>query len=371
MGLGRAGGELSLLLPLALQVAIKRVPRNRIRRWGELPNGTSAPVEIVLLEKVSTGFPGVIQLLEWLELPNSIVMVLERPERCQDLQHFIRARGFLTEQVARELFCQVLEAVQHCTSCGVFHRDIKPENILVDLATGQAKLIDFGCGTYLQETAYTEFAGTPSYSPPEWSQFGWYHGEAATVWTLGILLHQMKCHEWAKPGEWAVFLRQCGLELMAEELPFCTCKPEQRANGDAGPRPEPAPQPTSEMNHPDWVGVLVKEMGQMLKEHISPVVASLDSAPAAGKPSPCPEKGDSDGAAVGPTDVTTIQVPAEPQGHHSQQQLEAKKYKMKSEHPGNKDKKRGPSQPAGQPEVVIITESLKHESLHNLQKDIA
>ncbi|XP_039910269.2 serine/threonine-protein kinase pim-1-like [Hirundo rustica] len=174
-------------------VAIKRVPRNRIRRWGELPNGTSAPVEIVLLEKVSTGFPGVIQLLEWLELPNSIVMVLERPERCQDLQHFIRARGFLTEQVARELFCQVLEAVQHCTSCGVFHRDIKPENILVDLATGQAKLIDFGCGTYLQETAYTEFAGTPSYSPPEWSQFGWYHGEAATVWTLGILLHQMVC----------------------------------------------------------------------------------------------------------------------------------------------------------------------------------
>ncbi|RMB97589.1 hypothetical protein DUI87_25953 [Hirundo rustica rustica] len=199
MGLGRAGGELSLLLPLALQVAIKRVPRNRIRRWGELPNGTSAPVEIVLLEKVSTGFPGVIQLLEWLELPNSIVMVLERPERCQDLQHFIRARGFLTEQVARELFCQVLEAVQHCTSCGVFHRDIKPENILVDLATGQAKLIDFGCGTYLQETAYTEFAGTPSYSPPEWSQFGWYHGEAATVWTLGILLHQMV--EEGAPGE--------------------------------------------------------------------------------------------------------------------------------------------------------------------------
>ncbi|RMB97172.1 hypothetical protein DUI87_26333 [Hirundo rustica rustica] len=169
----------------------KRVPRNRIRRWGELPNGTSAPVEIVLLEKVSTGFPGVIQLLEWLELPNSIVMVLERPERCQDLQCFIRARGFLTEQVAWELFCQVLEAVQHCTRCGVFHRDIKPENILVDLTTGQAKLIDFGCGTYLQETAYTEFAGTPSYSPPEWSQFGWYHGEAATIWTLGILLHQM------------------------------------------------------------------------------------------------------------------------------------------------------------------------------------
>ncbi|XP_077645609.1 serine/threonine-protein kinase pim-1-like [Lonchura striata] len=174
-------------------VAIKRVPRNRVRRWGELPDGTSAPLEIVLLDKVSTGFPGVVQLLEWFELPNSIVMVLERPERSQDLLHFIRARRFLSEEVARELFRQVLEAVRHCTSRGVLHRDIKPENILVDLATGQAKLIDFGCGTYLQDTAYTDFAGALSYSPPEWTRLGWYHGEAATIWSLGILLHQMVC----------------------------------------------------------------------------------------------------------------------------------------------------------------------------------
>ncbi|XP_074402689.1 serine/threonine-protein kinase pim-1-like [Zonotrichia albicollis] len=140
-------------------VAIKRVPRNRVLHWGELPDGTSAPLEIVLLAKVSTGFPGVVQLLEWLELPNCLVMVLERPERCQDLQRFIGARRFLPEEEARELFRQVLEAVRHCTSCGVLHRDIKPENILVDLDTRQAKLIDFGCGTYLQDTAYTHFAG--------------------------------------------------------------------------------------------------------------------------------------------------------------------------------------------------------------------
>ncbi|XP_059716682.1 serine/threonine-protein kinase pim-1-like, partial [Haemorhous mexicanus] len=176
-------------------VAIKRVPRKRVRHWGELPDGTRAPLEIVLLDKVSTSFPGVVQLLEWLELPNKIVMVLERPERCQDLQHFIRARRFLPEEVARELFRQVLEAVRHCTSCGVLHRDIKPENILVDLATGQAKLIDFGCGTYLQDTAYTHFAGTPSYSPPEWNHYGWYYGRPATIWSLGILLHQMVCGE--------------------------------------------------------------------------------------------------------------------------------------------------------------------------------
>ncbi|XP_066062037.1 serine/threonine-protein kinase pim-1-like [Chamaea fasciata] len=201
-GFGRvfAGTRLSDGTP----VAIKRVPRNRVRHWGELPNDTSAPLEIVLLDRVSTGFPGVVQLLEWLELPSEIVMVLEHPERCQDLQHFIRARRFLSEEVARELFRQELEAVRHCTSCGVLHRDIKPENILVDLATRQAKLIDFGCGTYLQDTAYTQFAGTPAYSPPEWTDFGWYYGEPATIWSLGMLLHQMVCGQHPFRSGWNI-----------------------------------------------------------------------------------------------------------------------------------------------------------------------
>ncbi|RMC15018.1 hypothetical protein DUI87_07197 [Hirundo rustica rustica] len=145
-------------------------------------------------------------------------------------------------------------------------------------------------------------------------------------------------------------------------------------NKDAAPQPEPVPQPdtvpqpASGINHPDWV----KEIGEMLREYLSPVVASL--APAARKPSPCPDKGESDSAAAKPTDVTTVQVPAEPQGQPQPAAVapvETKKYKVKSEHPGNKDKKGGPSQPGKESEVEIITESLTYESLRNLQKDLA
>ncbi|RMB88649.1 hypothetical protein DUI87_34988 [Hirundo rustica rustica] len=62
--------------------------------------------------------------------------------------------------MAHWIFCQVLEAVRHCTACGVLHRDIKVENVLVEPESGDVKLIDFGCGTFLQEQAYTQFAVT-------------------------------------------------------------------------------------------------------------------------------------------------------------------------------------------------------------------
>ncbi|RMC20682.1 hypothetical protein DUI87_01534 [Hirundo rustica rustica] len=103
---------------------------------------------------------------------------------------------------------------------------------------------------------------------------------------------------------------------------------------DTAPQPDPAPQPASEINHPDSVKEF-HEMGQMLREYLSPVVASL--APAGGKPSPYPDKGESDGAAMEPTDVTTTQVPAEPQGQSppaAVAPVETKKSKVKSANPG-------------------------------------
>jgi serine/threonine protein kinase len=70
----------------------------------------------------------------------------------------------------KSVFLQIVGAVAHCHSKGIYHRDLKPENILCSKDGSRVFLADFGLAS--QSTSSTSFAvGTSQYMSPGLSTF--------------------------------------------------------------------------------------------------------------------------------------------------------------------------------------------------------
>ncbi|XP_055751104.1 serine/threonine-protein kinase pim-2-like [Salvelinus fontinalis] len=195
-----------------LPVAIKRVPLAKVLRVPVTQNGQQAefPLEVVLLRivggrgeargegkgEVVPPPRAAVALLDWFELDQELVLVLERPVPCMDLYAYIQMRGgTLQEEHARVILRQLVEAMREVHSRGVLHRDIKPENVLVETGSTSPRIrvLDFGCGCILRDGPYTECYGTSQYTPPEWFLRESYRAGPSTVWQLGVVLYDMLC----------------------------------------------------------------------------------------------------------------------------------------------------------------------------------
>lgn len=141
----------------SLPVAIKHIAKDKITGWDQC-NGKKVPLEITLLKKVNH-VKGVIDIIDYYERADAFIIIMERPEPVKDLFDFISEKAVLEEKLSRIFFRQIVETTIACHRAGVIHRDIKDENILVDLRTLTLKLIDFGSGSYLKDTPYTDFDG--------------------------------------------------------------------------------------------------------------------------------------------------------------------------------------------------------------------
>lgn len=102
-------------------------------------------------------------------------------------------RGGFPHPIVKEVFIQLLDALEHCHSLGIYHRDIKPENALIS-HDYRIKLADFGLATY--DAWSGEFGcGSLRYLSPEaigpkhnrYSLDG-YSTAANDVWSLGVIL---------------------------------------------------------------------------------------------------------------------------------------------------------------------------------------
>ncbi|XP_071400434.1 serine/threonine-protein kinase pim-2-like [Centroberyx affinis] len=183
-----------------LPVAIKHIAKADVLYTPMALNGKQqwVPLEVVLLQKAGAGAePGsvggtaAVTLVDWFELSDELVLVLERPVPAVDLDAYLEARGGrVLECEAKIIMKQLVDAAAEIQAKGVFHRDIKLENVLIETGSDvpRVRLIDFGCGCVFEEGAYTEGYGTPTYTPPEWFQRGSYRAGPTTVWQLGVLM---------------------------------------------------------------------------------------------------------------------------------------------------------------------------------------
>ena len=90
--------------------------------------------------------------------------------------------------------------MEYCHSLKIIHRDLKPENILLDKENNCIKISDFGLATLLSHSdeKLSDTCGTTSYLAPEIIKesgeifpSGGYQGQAADVWSAGVILYNM------------------------------------------------------------------------------------------------------------------------------------------------------------------------------------
>lgn len=183
--------------------------------------------EVALMEVLD--HENIVQLYETYETADALYLVMEYVAG-YNLEEYLKrlVKGRLDENEARDIFRQVVMAVDHCHSKWVVHRDLKVHikcnagtgssslwlisyktpNILLT-ADHRVKIADFGlgnrfgltrlktvcgkmrCESYASKQAKISFIGSMLYYSPEIISARSYVGPEVDSWCLGILLFRM------------------------------------------------------------------------------------------------------------------------------------------------------------------------------------
>jgi serine/threonine protein kinase len=137
---------------------------------------------VVKLSNVMTSQQKIILVMEYISGGDLFEYIVSKPD------------SRMTEENSRLFFQQMIMALEYCHSLNIVHRDLKPENILIDKENNCIKISDFGLSTLLkhEEEMIQSACGTPNYLAPEvMKQTGGYLGQAADIWSAGVILFNM------------------------------------------------------------------------------------------------------------------------------------------------------------------------------------
>lgn len=113
-----------------------------------------------------SGHPNVVTLHELLEDADTLYLVLDLCPGGDLFTAVTRTDLYLRkDELVKQTFIQLVDAVEHCHSRGIYHRDLKPENVLCSADGSQAFLTDFGLAT-MNETSSQFCVGSIPYMSP-------------------------------------------------------------------------------------------------------------------------------------------------------------------------------------------------------------
>jgi serine/threonine protein kinase len=168
-------------------IALKIVPKSKTRFVPQLPSMIEKELDILTR---LPNHPQICQFYGYQDIPGMVAIELEFVAG-KDLYKLVESKP-LNESFARTIFRKTVEAVRVLEEASLYHVDIKPGNVMVDVTTGDVKVIDFGItmlsdepvkATLEQpfaEIGSTEVALRDEYTP-----------RSAIVWLLGSTLYQM------------------------------------------------------------------------------------------------------------------------------------------------------------------------------------
>lgn len=157
--------------------------------------------------------PGIVQVFQW-GVEDEWAWVTMEPVPGTDLARYGQPARLLPEALVLRIGARLAEALAYAHRQGLVHRDVKPANVLVNWATDDVKLADFGLarGAWAAQTGTGIVPGSPAYMSPE-QLSGAVAGAAADLYALGVTLFELLTgrlpHEAQNMGE---LLRQVAQE---------------------------------------------------------------------------------------------------------------------------------------------------------------
>lgn len=143
--------------------------------------------EVDILKSID--HPNVIALHDYFKDPQHQYLVMDYVEN-GDLMDDLQVQKRYSEEFAKNVASDFIQAIDYCHQRGIVHRDLKPENILID-KFGSAKIADFGLAKRIERSdSLNTYCGTLLYMAPEMI-CGYAYNKSIDVWSAGLIIFIM------------------------------------------------------------------------------------------------------------------------------------------------------------------------------------